>query len=647
MPIARVAIVGRPNAGKSSLLNMIAGAKVSIVDPTPGVTRDRVCAIVELPAPDNQGEPKPVEFVDTGGYGVYVVQGERYDEVGADLARLTHDIEAQIARAVESADLILFAVDAQQGVTAHDEEIARLLRRRGIGQERRRGAPKGRGVGGPATLPPVRVVATKVDGPKWESHAAELSALGFGEALMCSSKSNYFRRELVDSLYALVPHAGPGDARGARADMMLAIVGKRNSGKSTLVNTMAGEERMIVSEIAGTTRDAVDIRMEIGGKSLVAIDTAGLRRRSSFQNAIEIYAFDRMQRAMDRGDVVVLLLDATATISQVDEKLAQLAQKAYKPVVVAVNKWDVVEGTRDERGKPVTPERYEAYIRRELRGLWFAPIIFLEARTGRHVRALIDLAFDLKAQGEARVTTGKLNRLVRAIVERQGPTDTKGTQAKVYFVAQTGVSPPTITLVVNHPELFRPNYLRFLLNRFREELPFEEVPVRIVVRARRQREDDLAGGDDVRVRRGRKGVDVRARERVRQQGEALPSDEAVLAEFDGAGVSDEELIARYIGEDSSEVDTGYDRAVEMGDFEGGTGEPGRDDGGWDDGEEPESPAASARGEPQAPRTRPSKKSAAPRPRGPASAGKAAKGPGAKKGGKGPGGGVRGGRGPSR
>ncbi|MBS0195207.1 MAG: ribosome biogenesis GTPase Der [Planctomycetes bacterium] len=517
MPIPRVAIVGRPNVGKSSLINLIAGAKVSIVDPTPGVTRDRVSAIVDLMSPDGRGPLKPVEFVDTGGFGVYVAEGERYDEVGNDLAKLTESIEFQIAQAVEGADVVLFAVDTQAGITAHDKEIARLLRERALGGKRRRG-PKGEAPGkakkadsvAPARDkgPMLRLVATKTDGPKWEPHAMELAGLGFGDPLPVSAKSNYFRRDFLDAIYKMLPEPQAEQRDQARPDLAVAIIGKRNSGKSTLVNTLAGEPRVIVSEIPGTTRDAVDVRFDFGDKSIVAIDTAGLRRKRSFQNMIEHFAFDRVQRAVDRADVVLLLLDATEKISQVDEQLAMLVQKAYKPVVIVVNKWDLAEGQYDDKGRQVSVKRYEEYIRAELRGLPFAPISFISGQEGRNVKATMRLAMELREQSATRVTTGRLNRLVRAIMETRAPTDTKGTFAKIYYVAQTGVEPPTITMVVNKPDLFRPNYLRFLMNRFREELPYSEVPVRIVVRARRQREDDLFDGADqpARIARGRKGV---------------------------------------------------------------------------------------------------------------------------------------------
>lgn len=490
MPIPRVAIVGRPNVGKSSLMNMLARAKVSIVDPTPGVTRDRVSAIVLLAHPDAKGPVRPIEFVDTGGFGVYTAEGERYDDVGEDLARLTGSIESQIAAAVRDADLVLFAVDAQAGVTPQDEEIARLLREQRLGRPT---ASAPRGTREPnARRVPVRVVATKVDGPRWETHALEMSALGFDEPLMVSAKNNYMRRDLLDALYFLVPHTQDENTPAPHADMKFAIIGKRNAGKSTLVNTLAGEPRMIVSEIAGTTRDAVDVRFEMDGKVLVAIDTAGLRKKKSFAGPVEWYAFDRLKLSVDRADVVLLLIDATTPVSQVDQQVAMLAQKAFKPTIIVVNKWDLAEGKIGPKGKKIGVDDYEQYLRREMKGLWYAPISFISGETGRNVRETIDLAIEMHQQASLRVTTGKLNRMVGAIVERNGPPSKIGAQAKLYYVAQTGVNPPTIVLVVNKPELFTANYQRFLLNRFREELPFTEVPIRLVIRGKRREEADAA-----------------------------------------------------------------------------------------------------------------------------------------------------------
>lgn len=516
VPVPRIAIVGRPNVGKSSLLNMIAGAKVSIVDPTPGVTRDRVSVVVDLPSPDGSGPPRAVEFVDTGGYGVYAAEGVRYDEVGADLSRLTPEIEKQIGEAVASADLVLFAVDVQAGVTPQDEEIGRMLRegrfvsrrterrltRRhkdaegGGGEKENASDPVTPSLPHAVTCPRVRVVATKVDGPSWEAHAHELASLGFGAPLMVSAKSNYFRRDFLDALYGMLP-AATEDASPPPADLRVAIIGKRNSGKSSLVNALAGEPRVIVSEIAGTTRDAVDVRFEMDGRSIVAIDTAGLRRKRSFQGQVEWYAFDRAKRAVERADVALLLIDATEPVSQVDQQLAMLAQKAYKPVVIVVNKWDLAEGRQGPKGRRVTTGDYEEYLRRELKGLAFAPVAFTSATQRRNLRGLIDVAFDLHEQAGRRVTTGELNRLVRGILDTRGPTSKVGTRVKLFYAAQVRTHPPTIALVVNHPQLFTANYERFLLNRFREQLPFEEVPIRLLVRGRKrgERTDEPGAGE--------------------------------------------------------------------------------------------------------------------------------------------------------
>ena len=463
--------MGRPNVGKSSLLNLIARERIAIVDPTPGVTRDRLSAVIELEPPDAQGRAKPAELTDTGGFGVYVAEGGRYDDVGADLSTLTGDIERQIAEAVSGSDLILFAVDCQAGVTPQDQAIAKMLREQKLGTRQR----------GDATVP-VRVVATKCDGPSWEAHAYELASLGFGEPMPVSSKTKYFRRDLLDSLYGLVPMA---DIAGEpKADMKLAIVGKRNAGKSTLVNALAGEPRVIVSEIAGTTRDAVDVMVEFDGRKVLAIDTAGLRRKKSFQNQIEWYALDRAERAIGRADAVLMLIDATEPVSQVDEQMAALVVEHHKPVVVVVNKWDLAAGKADAHGREATPERFEDYIRKELKGLSFAPIAFMSAKDGLNVREVVKLAYELFEQASTRVGTGELNRVVRAIVENRGPSNKLGVQARVYFATQVATNPPTIVLVVNEPKLFTQNYERYIMNRFRDTLPFDEVPIRLILRSR-------------------------------------------------------------------------------------------------------------------------------------------------------------------
>jgi GTP-binding protein len=467
--VPEIAIVGRPNVGKSSLLNRLAGHRVSIVAPEPGVTRDRVATLVEVDPPVASPEgspPRLAEIVDTGGYGAYTAQGKRFDDVGADLATLAPDIEAQIGVAADRAALILLVVDAQGGLCGLDGEIGARLRRRGLAAR-------------------VIPVANKVDNAKWVPHGQEAATLGFGPPLCVSATSGYGVRELLDTLYErLGASEGSGAAAPQPEEMKLAIVAKRNAGKSTLINTLAGEPRVIVSEIAGTTRDAIDVRFEIEGRKMLAIDTAGIRKHKSFADHIELYAYHRMLEAIHRADVAVFMVDATVPVSQVDAKLAQELQARYKPTVIAVNKWDLAGGR-------VKPEEYEEYLTRELRGLAYAPIAFISAKDGAGVRDLVAMAFNLYQQAGHFEPTGPLNRTIRAIIERRPPAAGTGSPPKVFYAAQIGSHPPTIALVVNEPRAFAGGYERYLLNRLHEELPFSEVPIRLLFRRRRRDEPSL------------------------------------------------------------------------------------------------------------------------------------------------------------
>jgi len=465
-----VAIVGRPNVGKSSLLNRLAGRRVSIVDPTPGVTRDRVSTLVELPPPAESGgeEPRFVELMDTGGYGVYTAEGARFDDVGADLSTLTDDIELQIRLATERASLILFVLDAQSGVTALDETIAGMLRKAGHADK-------------------VLVVANKVDDDSWEGHAFEAARLGFGEPVPVSALSGHFKRRLLAAIWNRLPPE-ESDARPARSEMRLAIVGRRNAGKSTLVNALAGEPRVIVSEIAGTTRDSVDVRIEVDGHAFTVIDTAGVRKRKSFADDVEWYAHHRMLRAVRRADVVFLLIDATEEVTQVDKKLAAEVLALWKPVVLVVNKWDKVRSR-------LQPAQYLDYLGQELPGLSFAPIAFLSAATGEGVKDAMALAWNLHRQAGHREPTARLNEVVRRILQQRGPTSRLGSRAKVLYVSQVGVHPPTIVMVVNYPRLFEGVYERYFLNQLRENLPYSEVPIRLVFSQRKRKTlSELRGG---------------------------------------------------------------------------------------------------------------------------------------------------------
>lgn len=487
MPMHRIAIVGRPNVGKSSLLNMLAKARVAIVDPTPGVTRDRLSIVASIDAPDGEGPNKMVEITDTGGYGVYTAEDQRFNEVGEDLSKLSGPIEAQIAAAVERSDLILFVLDAQTGVTALDETIARLLRKKALGD------------GSRAKL---LVIANKTDGPRWEPHAYELASLGFGVPALVSAKNNYMRRGFLDAIYEALPERAPDPDESEPTEMKLAIVGKRNAGKSTYVNALAGEDRVITSEIAGTTRDAIDVRFEIDGRSLVAIDTAGLRKRSSMHGRIEWWAQERALASVARADVALLVIDATEPISRVDKNLSAEISERFKPCVIVVNKWDLAEGKPNKKGEIVSTHDYLKYIEKELRGLSRAPIVFTSALTGEGIRRAVDIAFVLHEQAIQRVSTGKLNRMFREMVTMRGPSSRLGTQAKVLYATQVAVSPPTIVVVVNHAELFTAEYQRFMLNRLAEQTPFEEVPVRLIIRDRKRANlEDLVSGEHRRMKK--------------------------------------------------------------------------------------------------------------------------------------------------
>jgi GTP-binding protein len=450
--LPQVAIVGRPNVGKSSLLNRFAGRRISIVDAVAGVTRDRVTAVKELSPPLELDtyDTRWVEFTDTGGWGVYTTDDTRIDDAGCDLATLTKDIEGQIGEAMDQAAVILFVVDARDGVVSLDETVVGLIRRRQL-EDR------------------VILVANKVDDESWEAHAMEAAGLGLGVPECVSATSGYGAKRLLEKIWERVkPVETP-----AAAEMKVAIVGCRNAGKSTLINALAGEERCIVSEIAGTTRDAVDVRFEMAGRPFIAIDTAGVRRRKSFSGNVEYYAYHRMLHAIRRSDVVMFMIDATRKVSQVDRKLAQELQRQYKPTVIVLNKWDLAPEDADA-------ESFGEYLTRELRGLDFAPIVLVSAKDGEGIEDVVSMAFNLREQSRHRETTGQLNSTIESILKHRGPSSRLGTQAKLFYVSQVAIDPPTIALVVNDPKLFEGRYERYLLNRLREEMPFCEVPIRLL-----------------------------------------------------------------------------------------------------------------------------------------------------------------------
>lgn len=519
---------------------MVARAKVSIVDPVPGVTRDRVSHVCEVEGED--GSTKLVEITDTGGYGVYVAEGGRFDDAGADLTKLTRQIEGQIAAAVDRADLILFVFDAQAGVTAADEQIAKMLRERALGGKGREKIP-------------VQVVANKVDADKWEAYAVEAARLGFGEPWMVGARNNFRRRDFFERLYEALPDQSRADRAQTVADMKVAIVGRRNAGKSSFVNALAGEERCIVSEIAGTTRDAVDVRFDLDGKVCVAIDTAGVRRKTKMRERVEHWAHDRAMMSVRRSDVCLLVLDATEEISGIDKRLGQTVLEEFKPCIIVVNKWDLVEGQVGRKGTVVSVEDYLEYISKELKGMSHCPVVFTSAHEGSGVRETIGLAFELNAQARERITTHKLNDIVRDILKQRGPSSRLGSRVKVLYVSQVEIGPPTIVLVVNHPELFVGEYERYMLNRLREETPFKEVPIRLIVRERKRAElDDLLSGRHQQQRAARgAGAGVGTEGAGPIADDEVVEDE-LLAEDLLEGFDDEDVVE--VDEDGDEGDEG-------------------------------------------------------------------------------------------
>ncbi len=435
MSVPVVAIVGRPNVGKSSLFNWLAGRRIAIVDPTAGVTRDRVSTLVPV------GE-RFVELTDTGGMGI------------EDVDNLTAEVERQIQTAIDLAQVVLFVVDGRTGLTPLDEEVARRLRQ---------------------LDKPVICVANKCDTPAIDPTAAEFWKLGQGPLVCVSAQQNRNRAELLGLLGERLPPADQVE-KPAEASLKLAIVGRRNTGKSTFINCLAKGERMIVSEVPGTTRDSVDVRFERDGKVYVAIDTAGVRKKKSLANDIEFYSMARAERSIRRADVVLLFLDAQERISKVDKQLAEYVLEQYKPAIFVVNKWDLMV--------PMPTGRMAKYIQATFPNLAHVPIAFITATSGRNVQAVLNLAQTLHRQASARVTTGDLNRVVKEALVSNPPPLRQNRRAKVYYATQVATNPPTIVLFTNGPELFDNTYQRYLLNTFRDQLPFQEVSIKLHLRQR-------------------------------------------------------------------------------------------------------------------------------------------------------------------
>jgi GTP-binding protein len=460
MAIPKVAIVGRPNVGKSSLLNWMAARLISIVDPTAGVTRDRVTWYMHE-------QDRYFELVDTGGIGI------------VDSDDLSADIERQIQVGLDECDLLLFVVDAKAGVTPLDEMVADRIRR---AQKR------------------ILMVVNKCDSTNHEIEAPGFLRLASVPYVCTSVKANRNREQLISEIVSQLPDAQPSEnEEGAEllapAAMRLAVVGRRNVGKSTFINQLAESERVIVSEVAGTTRDSIDIRFEVDGRTFVAIDTPGVRKRKSLSSDVEFYGLVRAQRSIRRADLVLMFFDATQTISKVDKQLVEEISEHMKPCIFVINKWDLALAAG------MTADRWVNYLFDAFSSMRHVPVAILTARDGRNIRKLLNLAQSIFKQASRRMSTGRLNRAVRMAIDRNPPPIRKNRRPKIYFASQIEAMPPTIVLKCNDPSLLDESWKRYLLGFLREATPFQEVPIRLVLRARGEVDPD-AGAGSVREANG-------------------------------------------------------------------------------------------------------------------------------------------------
>lgn len=436
-----VAVVGRPNVGKSTLFNLLAGERISIVEDTPGVTRDRIYA-------DVSWLDKNFTLIDTGG-----IEPDTKDIILSQMRE-----QAQIA--IDTADVIIFLVDVRQGLTDADSKVADMLRRSGK---------------------PVVLVVNKVDSfEKFMPDVYEFYNLGIGDPVPVSSAGKLGIGDMLDEV---IKHFPEGKDNGESDERpRIAVVGKPNVGKSSLVNRLLGENRVIVSDIAGTTRDAIDTAIKYNGQEYVFIDTAGLRRKNKIKEELERYSIIRAVTAVERADVVLLVIDATEGVTEQDAKIAGIAHDRGKGIVIVVNKWDAIE--KDDK----TIYRHTERIRQVLSFMSYAEIMFISAKTGQRTGKIFEMIDMVIENNSMRIATGVLNEIVTEAVAMQQPPSDKGKRLKIYYVTQVAVKPPTFVIFVNDKDLLHFSYTRYLENRIRDTFGFKGTSLKFIARERKENE---------------------------------------------------------------------------------------------------------------------------------------------------------------
>ena len=435
-----VAIVGRPNVGKSTLFNRLIGRRLSIVEDTPGVTRDRIYA-------DAEWLTHSFTLIDTGG-----IEPESEDIIAVQMRR-------QAELAIETADVIVFLVDGREGMTAADEEVGAMLRK---------------------SNKPVVLAVNKLDAPKYNDAIYEFYALGLGDPIIISAGQGLGLGDMLDVVCA---HFPPEAQEEGEHPLNIAVVGKPNVGKSSLVNAILGEERCIVSNIPGTTRDAVDTLFTVDGEPFVLVDTAGIRRKRAVEDeTIERYSVIRSLAAVRRADVVLIVVDAEQGLSEQDVKIAGYVHEEGKPSVLVVNKWDLIEKDTN------TMNKFKKDMQVDLAFMDYVPFLFLSAKTGQRVNKLLSAAKESYAQSIRRITTGTLNDIVNEAVSMTEPPAMSGKRLKIYYATEVSVQPPTFVIFVNDEVLVHFSYKRYMENYFRKTFGFQGTPIKIIFRNRGKEE---------------------------------------------------------------------------------------------------------------------------------------------------------------